>query len=130
MFCRSVVGLLVEPGYVPTAAGKFFKNPASSPDSPWLASALAAASAQAASQAAGPRPRLMLLLLPPALLLPLLSGEAAPPAAISAGRAAISCDAPTHNNSCFNQADLKGGHFLHITSFQACCALCTRRGNL
>ena len=42
MFCRSVVGLLVEPGYVPTAAGKFFKNPASSPDSPWLASALAA----------------------------------------------------------------------------------------
>jgi hypothetical protein len=37
-----VVGLLVEPGYVPTAAGKFVKNPASSPDSPWLASALAA----------------------------------------------------------------------------------------
>ena len=50
MFCRSVVGLLVEPGYVPTAAGKFFKNPASSPDSPWLASALAASDCECLSR--------------------------------------------------------------------------------
>ena len=38
--------------------------------------------------------------------------------------AAGGCDTPTHNNTMFNQADLKGGHFLHIKSFEACCALC------
>eukprot|EP01045_Picozoa_sp_COSAG04_P048716 COSAG04_NODE_18836_length_431_cov_0.969880_1_plen_127_part_10 len=44
--------------------------------------------------------------------------------AAPAGAAAGGCDTPTHNNTMFNQADLKGGHFLHIKSFEACCALC------